>query len=74
MSEKDTVSRFEHDKEMMHLNWCNRRMLIALVVSMLAMIIAIVTFVNGYNVREKLWLETMAHLQQTGVSDGQATD
>ena len=49
MDERDTVSRFEHDKEMMHLNWCNRRMLIALVVSMLAMIIAIVTFVNGYN-------------------------
>ena len=75
MDERNTISRFEHDKEMLHLNWCNRRMLIALIVSMLAMIIAIITFVNGYNVREKLWLETVAQFQQAPeVSDGKKTD
>ena len=81
MSEqKDTcglVSRFESDKAIMHLNWANRRMLIALVTVCLTFIITIIVFVSGYTQREKNWLDTVMNMNKTTVTevaDGQKTD
>jgi hypothetical protein len=62
---------------MMHYNWANRRMLIALVTVCITFIITIVVFVSGYTQREKNWLETLSNMNQTPiteVSDGQKTD
>ena len=80
MSEKQEcgmVSRFEADKAIMHLNFANRRMLIALVTVCLTFIITIIVFVTGYTAREKNWLDTVMNMNKTPVtevSDGQKTD
>jgi hypothetical protein len=71
MDEKDTVSRFEHDKVMMHMNWANRRMLIALVTVCLTFVITILVFVHGYTEREKNWLDTLnRYVPVTEAADG----
>ena len=71
MDDKDMVSRFEHDKVMMHMNWANRRMLIALVTVCLTFIITILVFVHGYTEREKNWLDTLNRFQPaTEAADG----
>ena len=79
MSEKQEcgmVSRFEADKAIMHLNFANRRMLIALVTVCLTFIITIIVFVTGYTAREKNWLDTIINMNPpvTEVADGQKTD
>lgn len=63
-SEEYTVDRFEHDKVIMHLNWCNRRMLIALVTVCITFIATIIVFVSGYTQREKNWLDTIGRIQR----------
>lgn len=64
---------YEHQNTMMHYNWANRRMLIALVTVCLTFVITIVVFVTGYTAREKNWLDTITNMNPTvtGVSDGQ---
>ena len=62
---EENVNRLEHDKVMMHMNWCNRRMLIALLAVCITFIVTIVVFVNGYTQREKNWLDTIGRIQQT---------
>ena len=71
MDQDERVSRFESDKAIMHLNWANRRMLIALVTVCITFIITIVVFVNGYTQREKNWLDTIGRL---GVTNGVQQD
>ena len=71
MDDKDTVSRFEHDKVMMHMNWANRRMLIALVTVCVTFIVTILVFVHGYTEREKNWLDTLnRYVPVTEAADG----
>ena len=74
------VSRFEADKAIMHLNFANRRMLIAIItVCVTAIIISIgsiLIFVQSYTARERNWQETFRELVTnktpvTEVSDGQ---
>ena len=68
---------FEHQHTMMHYNWANRRMLIALVTVCVTFIVTIIVFVTGYTAREKNWLNTIANMNQTPVtevSNGQKTD
>lgn len=70
MSENnETVSRIEHQTALMHYNWANRRMLIALVTVCLTFIVTIIVFVSGYTQREKNWLDTINRFQ-VGVADG----
>ena len=68
------VNRFESDKAIMHLNWANRRMLIALITVCVTFIITIIVFVSGYTHREKNWLDTLMRLNGgtpvTEVADG----
>lgn len=73
----DKVSRYESDKAIMHLNFANRRMLIALVTVCVTFIITIIVFVTGYTAREKNWLDTITNMRTTPVtevSDGQKTN
>ena len=57
--------RWEADKAILHLNFANRRMLIALIVVCLTFIVTIVVFVSGYTAREKNWLDTLANMNKT---------
>lgn len=64
---------FDHQNTMMHYNWANRRMLIALVCVCLTFIITILVFVSGYTQREKNWLDTLQEIRTpaAGVDHGQ---
>ena len=76
------VSRYESDKAIMHLNFANRRMLIAIItVCVTAIVISIgsiLIFVNSYTAREKNWQDTFRDLVNrttvTEVEHGQETD
>lgn len=60
MSEnKDTVSKLEHQTALMHYNWANRRMLIALIAVCLTFIVVVA--IN--TVRETRWQDTVKELQ-----------
>ena len=75
---KDTVSRFEHDKDLMHYNWVNRRSMISLIAVCITMAIIVLIFVTNQTKREQMWQETIKEIvSQTAnpeVSDGQKTD
>ena len=57
---KDTVSKMEHQTALMHYNWANRRMLIAVISVCLTFII--VVMIN--TIRETRWQDTVKDLQQ----------
>ena len=63
------VSRYESDKAIMHLNWANRRMLIALVVVCVTFIITIIVFVTGYTDREKNWMDMLMNMKTPAVKE-----
>ena len=72
MTEKE-IPTIPADKAILHMNFANRRMLIALLSVCLTFIITIVVFVVGYTVREQHWLNTllqMNHSAITEVADG----
>lgn len=74
--ESDTPMIPQHQAEttFMHLSWANRRMLIALVCVCVTFIITILTFVIGYTIREKNWLNTITGMQQKKVAVTEVTD
>ena len=57
------IPQHQAETTFMHLSWANRRMLIALVCVCVTFIITILTFVIGYTIREKNWLNTIAGMQ-----------
>ena len=66
MEEKNDVPVipvYQAEKVIMHQNFANRRMLIALISVCVTFIITILTFVIGYTIREKNWLNTIARMQ-----------
>ncbi len=59
------------EKTIMHMNFANRRMLIALITVCTTFIITIVVFVVGYTIREKNWLNTIINMQTPAVTEVQ---
>ena len=55
----DEKSREYVDKAILHMNFSNRRMLIALLAVCITFILTIVIFVVGYTVRERNWQDTL---------------
>lgn len=70
MEDKDTVSRFEHDKVMMHYNWVNRRSMISLIVVCLTMIIVVFIFATNQTKREQMWQDTIKSMYQSSMPEG----
>ena len=56
------------DKAILHMNFSNRRMLIALISVCVTFILTIIIFVTGYTVRERNWQDTL--LKTVGVQNG----
>ena len=56
------------DKAILHMNFSNRRMLIALIAVCVTFILTIIIFVTGYTVRERNWQDTL--LRTVGVQNG----
>ena len=61
---------YQAEKIIMHQNFANRRMLIALLSVCITFILTIVIFVVGYTVREKNWLDTLTRVTAPEVTDG----
>lgn len=55
----DDKSREYVDKAILHMNFSNRRMLVALLAVCITFILTIVIFVVGYTVRERNWQDTL---------------
>ena len=67
------IPMIQAEKVIMHQNFANRRMLIALLSVCVTFILTIIIFVVGYTVREKNWLDTLTRFQTpvvTEVADG----
>ena len=70
-SEKNSekcVPFFDVQNTMMHYNWANRRMLIALVCVCLSMIIVVIVFATNQTRREQMWQETIKSMYETTVT------
>ena len=65
---------YQAEKIIMHQNFANRRMLIALLSVCITFILTIVIFVVGYTVREKNWLDTLTTVTTTEVANGVQQD
>ena len=65
---------YQAEKIIMHQNFANKRMLIALLSVCVTFILTIVIFVVGYTVREKNWLDTLTRMTTPGVTDGVQQD
>ena len=73
-SKQACVPFFVHENIMMHYNRANKRMLIALCVSLVTLVVGFVIlgwlFLSSYNDREKGWQEIIHKRQVTEVTDG----
>ena len=67
------VPFFDVQNTMMHYNWANRRMLIALVCICITMICVVIVFATNQTKREQMWQETIKSMYSTTVEvdDGQ---
>ena len=65
---------YQAEKIIMHQNFANRRMLIALLSVCVTFILTIVIFVVGYTVREKNWLDTLTRVTTQEVTNGVQQD
>ena len=62
---------YDHENTMMHYNWANRRMLIALVCVCISMIIVVIVFATNQTKREQMWQETIKSMYTTEVEHGE---
>ena len=66
--EEKCVPFFDVQNTMMHYNWANRRMLIALVCVCVSMIIVVIVFATNQTAREQMWQETIKSMYETTVT------
>lgn len=75
MPDTERQHTIEADKALMHMNYSNKRMLIALATVCVTFIITILVFVIGYTKREENWLNTLANMNRnpavTEVANGE---
>ena len=63
------VPFFDVQNTMMHYNWANRRMLIALVCVCVSMIIVVIVFATNQTKREQMWQETIKSMYSTTMAE-----
>ena len=63
------VPFFDVQNTMMHYNWANRRMLIALVAICVTMICVVIVFATNQTKREQMWQETIKSMYSTTVAE-----
>ena len=65
------VPFFDVQNTMMHYNWANRRMLIALVCICITMISVVIVFATNQTKREQMWQETIKSMYTMEVEHGE---
>ena len=68
------IPKHQAETMMLHLEMANRNMAIVAIISVLAMVAAIIIFVSGYTSRTKDWLNTYAQLQGNRPAATEVTD
>ena len=63
------VPFFDVQNTMMHYNWANRRMLIALVCICITMICVVIVFATNQTKREQMWQETIKEMYRSTVTE-----
>jgi hypothetical protein len=63
------VPFFDVQNTMMHYNWANRRMLIALVCVCITMISVVIVFATNQTRREQMWQETIKSMYRPTVTE-----
>ena len=63
------VPFFDVQNTMMHYNWANRRMLIALVCVCVTMIAVVVVFATNQTKREQMWQETIKSMYSATMAE-----
>ena len=61
------VPFFDVQNTMMHYNWANRRMLIALIAICVTMVCVVIIFATNQTKREKMWQETITKMYSTAM-------
>ena len=68
-SAEKCVPFFDVQNTMMHYNWANRRMLIALICVCVTMIAVVVVFATNQTKREQMWQETIKSMYSTTLAE-----
>ena len=69
-----TIPFYAHESAMAHKDRDNKRMRDIIIAICITFVIVIVTFVTGYSIRTKYWLDTIARIStQAEVTDAQET-
>ena len=63
------VPFFDVQNTMMHYNWANRRMLIALVAICITMVCVVIVFATNQTKREQMWQETIKSMYSTTMAE-----
>lgn len=58
------IPKHMHEKQMMHMSWTVRWLVVAVVIGFLCMVGMAYIFVNGYTSRTKDWLNTFNNMQK----------
>ena len=67
--QEKSVPFFDVQNTMMHYNWANRRMLIALIAICVTMICVVIVFATNQTKREQMWQETIKSMYSTTVAE-----
>ena len=70
-NDQPMIPLIQAEKTIMHMNFANRRLLIALLAVCITFILTIIIFVVGYTVREQNWLETIIEMRTPAVTEVQ---
>ena len=68
-STEKCVPFFDVQNTMMHYNWANRRMLLALICVCVTMIAVVVVFATNQTKREQMWQETIKSMYSTTMAE-----
>ena len=63
------VPFFDVQNTMMHYNWANRRMLIALICVCVTMIAVVIVFATNQTKREQMWQDTIKSMYSTTMAE-----
>jgi len=71
MEEKEQamIPFYAHESSMAHKDRDNKRMRDIIIAICITFVIIIVTFVTGYSIRTKYWLETIAGISRPSVTE-----
>jgi heme/copper-type cytochrome/quinol oxidase subunit 2 len=72
MDEFNCGQKIDADKAILHMNFSNRRMLIALITVCVTFIVTIIVFTCAFTAREKNWLDATINIKNrlTEVENG----